>query len=682
MQTNSAVQKSLIDRVLALLVILNIALLLCYIWVAYKSEFHSDDAVANLLAQEIFETGQLFPRHWNYVNGDLWVFFTHSWIVPLLGIFPNGFELRAATSVIGAGLILYGTWLVCAMIDMSYRARLLTLALVAGGISTNMASNLFGQLAYGTMYYMLCFMLYSAWRFFGSKGRARVGWALGSAAVVLLEAWANPQRAAVYYLLPLLAASAALYALRWHADRSIKRPHGGAICALVAVALAAMGVGVVLYGQAMGQLHSVQPAGISPRWLGYDGMVRNAGVAIRGLLSLLGGLPQADALVVTSAGVVAALRFLSAIVLLALLPWAVLRNLRANHPARLFVAVASLASIALTLFVFVTTSIIDISIPEAPIRYVVPGLMGLLLILVYVLVDDRGAGVPQRICGALAIAVLVLTSPVSLSLTEIPNRLAQGELDATNNKMRLVRFLASQKLHYGYGNFWVANQTTVLSEGTTKIRPVRYVDGLPEPMRHLSSNRWYEAAAWNGPSILLLGADETEQVNWPELAKRTGQVPRILMFEGWKIAVFDHNIARSFPSWKMQQPSGPVEYPSVANTPHIIGRLTKDPMGLKASKNEAGILRFGPYVRLSAGRYRASFTLAAHGSGVRQFGHVDVVADNRVFASAGIERSGDNVVTVPFVLEKSTSAVEFRVISTGAGELTVYNVQLANDNEN
>ena len=682
MQTNSPIKKSPIIRILTLLAILNIALLLCYIWVGYKSEFHSDDAVANLLAQEIVETGQLFPRHWNYVNGDLWVFFTHTWIVPLLGIFPNGFELRAATGVIGAGLILFGTWLVGAMIGMSLRARLLTLALVAGGLSVNMASNLFGQLAYGTMYYMLCFMLYCGWRFFDGKGRARIGWALGTAAVVFLEAWANPQRAAVYYLLPLLAACAALYALRWHADRSTKRPHGGAIFALAAVALTAMGIGVVLYGKTMAQLHSVQPAGISAAWLGYNDMARNAGIAVRGLLSLLGGLPQPNTPVVNGAGVVAALRFVSAIVLLALLPWAVLRNFRTRHPARLFVVAASLVSVALTLFVFVTTSIVDIGVPEAPIRYLVPGLMGLLLILVYVVADDRSAGVPQRICGALAIAVLVFTSPVSLSLTELPNRLAQGELDASNDRMRLVRFLASQKLHYGYGNFWIANQATVLSEGTTKIRPILYPDGLPEPMRHLASNRWYEMAAWNGPSFLLLSPEEAKLVNWPELARRTGQEPRMLAFEGWKIAVFGHNIARDFPSWKMQQLSAPVDYPSAADTPHIIGQLTANPVGLKASKNEAGMLRFGPYVRLSPGRYRVSFKLAAHGSGVNRFGHVDVAADNRVFASAAIEGSGEQVMTLPFVLDKYTPAVEFRVISTGTGELTIYNVQLANDHEN
>lgn len=662
------------------MVVLNVGLLLCYIWIAYKSEFHSDDAVANLLAQEIIETGQLFPRYWNYVNGDLWVFFTHSWIVPLLAFFPNGFELRAATSVIGAGLILYGTWLLCAALEMSRRAKLVTLALIAGGMSTNMASNLFGQVAYGTMYYMLCFMLYSAWRFFGSQGYARMGWAVGSAAVIFLEAWANPQRAAVYYLLPLLAGCAALYALRWHAERPAKPVGAGPVLTLSILALAATGIGAALHGHAMSQLHSIQPPGISAAWLGFDEMVRNAGIAVRGLLSLLGGLPAPGTSVVTGTGIIAALRLLSAVVLLVLLPWALLRNLRTSHPARVFVAVTSLASIAVSLFVFVTTSIIDISVPEAPVRYLVPGLMGMLLILVLVLADDRAAGAMPRLAAALAVAVLVFTSPVSLSLTDLPRRMAQGDLDASNERMRLARFLESNKLQYGYANFWAANQLTVLSRQAVRVRPILYPDGLPAPMQHLSSGRWYEMAAWNGPSFLLLGAEEAKQVNWSELAKRTGQEPRMLAFEGWKIAVFDHNIARDFPSWGAQV-STPVDYPSAADTPHIVGRLTHAPTGLSAAKGEAGILRFGPYRRLAAGRYRASFRLRAQGDGAGAFGHVDVSADNRVFAESKIERSGEQLVTVHFVLDQFTRGLEFRVFSTGAGELTIYNVQLANDNE-
>ena len=659
---------------------LNVALLLCYIFVGYKSEFHSDDAVANLLAQEIIETGELFPRYWNYVNGDLWVFFTHSWIIPLLGFFPNNFELRAATSVIGAGLILYSTWLVCVLLDMSRRAKLVTLALIAGGLSTNLASNLFGQLAYGTMYYMLCFMLYSAWRFFHASGPARIGWAMASVAVILVEAWGHPQRAAVYYMLPLVTACAALYAMRWHAQRPARPTHGGGASVLVLAAVAAIGIGAVLHGHAMTQLHGVQPAGISASWLNYDGMVRNAGMAIRGLLSLLGGLPRPDTAVVTGTGVIAAIRFLAAIVLLVLLPWALLRNLRTNHGGRVFVAVASLTSFALSAFVFVTTSIVDISVPEASVRYLVPGLMGILLIVVLVVADDRTAGTAPRIAGALAIAVLVFTSPVSLSLADLPQRMAQGDLDASNDKMRLAQFLKSHKLQYGYANFWNAGQLTVLSGQETKVRPVLYPDGLPAPMRHLSSDRWYETSAWRGPSFLLLNPEEAKQVNWPELAKRTGQEPQIIAFEGWKIAVFDHNIAKDFPAWHTQV-SEPVNYPSAADTMHMIGKLTSDPAGLTALKNEAGVLRFGPYRRLAAGRYRASFKLRAEGAGVREFGHVDVAADNRVFASGKIDRAGEHVVTVHFVLDAFTRGLEFRVFSTGAGELTIYNVQLANDNE-
>lgn len=679
MKFNISTEKPLANRALTLLILFNVAMLLCYIFVAYKTEFHSDDAVANLLAQEIVETGELFPRGWNYVNGDLWVFFTHTWLIPLLKFFPNGFELRAATGVIGAALILFGTWLLGAVLDMSRRGRLLALALVAGGISTNMASNLFGQQAYGTMYYMACFMLYSGWSFFRTEGYARIGWAMASAVVVLLEAWANPQRATVYYLIPLVSGCAALYASRWQADRTLTPTNGAATWGLIATAVTATGVGAVLHGHTMSQLHGIQPPAALASWLSYDDMVRNAGIAIRGLLSLLGGLPVPGSPVVSNASVIAAMRFVSAAVLLLLTPWAVLRNLRERHPARVFIAVASLASFALSLFIFVTTSITDVSVPEAPARYMVPGLMGMLVILLCVIADDRAAGAVRRMIGALAIAVLSLTAPVALSLVDLPQRMAEGNLDASDKSMRLVNFLKAQKLHYGFATFWNAGRLTVLSSQATRIRPILLAsDGLPAPMHHLSSARWYEASAWTGPSFLLLSADEARHVNWPELVKQIGQEPRTIDFEGWQIAVFDHNIAHDFKAWGTEV-AVPIDYPSVADTPHIIGHLTTEPPGLTASRNEAGALRFGPFLRLSAGRYRANFKVVAEGVGVRDFGHVDIAANNRLFGHGKIDKSGEQIVTVNFVLDDFTPDVEFRVFSTGAGQLTIMNVQLASD---
>ena len=56
---------------LALLLLTGNLMLLCwYLFVGYQSNFHSDSAVNVLLARETVETGQYFPRDWNYVKAD------------------------------------------------------------------------------------------------------------------------------------------------------------------------------------------------------------------------------------------------------------------------------------------------------------------------------------------------------------------------------------------------------------------------------------------------------------------------------------------------------------------------------------------------------------------------------------------------------------------------------------
>eukprot|EP01034_Spumella_vulgaris_P033098 gene33098-40845_t len=69
---------------LPLLLLVNLLLLVHYVLLDYRVVTNSDSAVMNLLAQEIHDTGQWIPRAWNYANGDLWLLFTHTIIVPLL----------------------------------------------------------------------------------------------------------------------------------------------------------------------------------------------------------------------------------------------------------------------------------------------------------------------------------------------------------------------------------------------------------------------------------------------------------------------------------------------------------------------------------------------------------------------------------------------------------------------
>jgi hypothetical protein len=86
--------------VAASLLAINIGLLIWFLFFGYESGFHSDSAAKVLLAREIIITKDYFPDDWNYINNDLFVFFGHTFIIPLLEIMPAGFTAHAISGLI------------------------------------------------------------------------------------------------------------------------------------------------------------------------------------------------------------------------------------------------------------------------------------------------------------------------------------------------------------------------------------------------------------------------------------------------------------------------------------------------------------------------------------------------------------------------------------------------------
>ncbi|WGG51373.1 hypothetical protein [Rugamonas sp. DEMB1] len=488
---------------------LNLLLLVFYLAVDYQLSYHSDSAVKNLLAQEIAETGRYFPPDWNYANADLWVLNTQTWIVPLLRWFPNGFPLHAVSDLATAALTLLAAWAVCRVMGLSRAATLLGLAVLSAGMSPILAEHIFGQGAYGTMFYMVGFLLYAYWAQRRAAGRARWLWAAAAALLLLLVFWGSPSRGMAGYALPLLAA---LLALRWH-ERGAARRAGAAApppryAGAVLAVLGAAG-GVLLHLYTLRHVHNDPAAPLL--WLSPADMGRNVLGVLEGLLSLFDGLPTTGAKVLGAFSVYQALRLLAALALLYLLPWALWRGLRHASGGMLFVLVFSAASTGLNLFVTATTTLADMHSPEASARYLVPSLILLLLGLAGVVLDRRGLGLAPRLAGGAVLLVLAGSAPTTYlrPLSENLDLPWRGARLVTRDT-RMIDFLAGQGLQYGYATFWNAGKLSVLSGQRVRVRQIVVERGLPQPMRKLASNRWYNASAWQArPSCCWA------PTNWP-----------------------------------------------------------------------------------------------------------------------------------------------------------------------
>ncbi|SHN42596.1 hypothetical protein SAMN05192549_114118 [Duganella sacchari] len=661
-------------RWLPLLLGLNLLLLVFYLLVDYQLVYHSDSAVKNLLAQEIYETGQYFPLEWNYVNHDLWVFYTQTFIIPLLPFFHNGYLLHVASDLVSAAFILCGSWLLTGLLEQSRLARLLGMLVVSGGMSLIMAEHIYGQAAYGSMYYMACFLIYAYWSFSQASGGKRLWWAGATAVLTLLVFWANPQRALLFYGLPLLAGGAVQQALEWRAARDERRAVAWRQAQAMGVVLLGLVAGTLLSAYTLSRVNSSQ--GLTDmHWLNFDGMAHNLLGVVNGIVSLFDGIPRTDGKVASLKGAYAALRLVGALLLVCLLPWGLCKALQPRRGPRQLVVVFAAVSFAANLFVMVATSVADMSSPDASVRYLVPSLLYMLLIFVGLMVDRRAVQPMTRAAGLAAIALLATSAPSSYlypfnEFSHLPRR---GLILKTPD-LELTDFLKQQGLQYGYGTFWIAGKSTVLSSGAVRMRPVSLERGLPLPTRKLSSNRWYTPAAWQGPTFLVVRDHELQYLNQPLLASYAGQ-PRVLHYQDATILIYPRNLAAVLPNWD-NTVRQPVHYRMDANTLHERGTIADGV--ITAQPGEAGALHFGPMRMLAAGSYAVSFDLDASGDGQGDFGMVDVVTQtgHQVHARQPVAAAGKQRITLQFTTPNTLDMVEFRAFSSGRGRFALSGIDV------
>lgn len=659
------------------LLLANVVALMYYLLVGYRPEFHSDSAVKNLLAQEVVNTGQYFPVDWNYVNGDLWTLFGQIFIIPLLGWFPNGYALHAVSGFASAILILGGGWLISGLVTRSLDLRLLILGVMAGGVSTLLAENLYGQVSYGNVFFIASFTLYFAWRFLGAGQRnAIVAWGIALFVLTTLAFWGNPQRAVAYNALPLTAASLVWGCSEWTSACwrvgafRFRAVWLGAVVAAGAVA------GVVLHSWVIAHVNNVPGAG-SARWLSFPSLLGNVGYTLQGMVDVFGGTLPTGAGVMTLGGAYMALRFVAALALLALIPVALTRALRDSNDSTRFVGAFAASSLALFLFLHITTTTPDMSDPSSSARYLVPASVFCLIVVIAKLGDATLA--PRLRVTTLGLATLLALAPVS-PLHSF-SRIWTGS--SADNRMELVQLLEREGLHYGYATYWNAGALSVLSDQRVLVRQIRLsTSGLPEPMRHLNSNRWYRREAWSGQTFLMLTADEWSRVSLPRLVAIVGNPERELHWGGFRILVFGRNLAE-LPGWADRFAEvGAVSWQADDGTMHSAGQVASvdGRRALVARAGESGYLSYGQYIALPAGRYAVEFDVRGRdGAGIGQdLGRVDVAIDSGAtsIAALPIQSGGSAPLRLEFELPRSEHSVEFRTQVFGAEEVRFFGVSL------
>ncbi len=660
----------------------NLVLLGVYEFSTFKSDLHSDSAVKVLLAEEILRSGELFPTGWVYANGDVYAFSPHTFALPFVPIFGAGFTTHALAGMLVGLLLLLATAALLRELGFPRWQQLAMLAFVASGVSSLLAETLYGQATYGFIIMMNVTVLASGLAFlrrFGTSARLPWGHLALFSLASFLSAVNNPKRAAAMLTIPFLVACG-VQVLRAVPGR-LPRPSEVLRAPQLFLAAAHLGaIAAAAFGarQAAQHVRSVDIVALAT-WLGPDGTWRNFLYAVLGVLAHLSGIPPAGGIVSTVWGAYDVFRMLIAVPV----AWAAVKAVRTvmaspDGPGG-FVATFATTSGALSLLMFVFTTLPDAGSPFPSARYLIPAFF-VALMLIPVLFPARpmeGPWRPRLLAGC--VTAIACCGVTSLALPGYGGNGGRWRDAAKRGQERLelIELLERQGLRYGYSTYWTAGALTLLSEGRLKVRPM-VTDAVPTPMRVHAAGRWFTKDEWSGETFLLLTETEAKQVDRPLVDVQLGAPTRTLSYREFKIWIYPNNPA-TLPNW-VDLAAGPQRFPVSARSLHHVGAFDEQqgPPRVHAGTHEAGNLLFGPYLTLGMGHYKVAFDVAAEGAPDASVGSLQVTArqGNVELGNAQLLPGPRAQRQLEFDVFSEAKAVELRVVTNGAGEVSVFGTAL------
>ncbi|MFC4820770.1 hypothetical protein [Dokdonella ginsengisoli] len=509
-----------------------------YLLVTYRTLFHSDSAMKLLLGEEMARRFALFPRDWNYVN-DIPTVFPTLFAAPLSLLFAPSFPLHAVVDLLAAACVLYSAWFASREAGVDGPLRLLLPTALATGLSAPFSEAVFGQSAYsGPVFVLLMLAGWTCRHLALQPGaadlalrRARIG-----IAVVIAAGVAGGPRGIATYSAPMLLALAGFHFFAAPEGEVWRRR----LWNLLVVVLAATVLGGLLF-LLLVSLVAYHSGAASQAFANDEQILHNLQLFASNWLALFdasappgrrfGGLAAA---VYVSRVCVAAAVFLLPLALVSRL------NQLASLPLR-FLVLLHLALVVTTGYVLVFSTIQG---QTGSPRYLVPCVAtGLLATACWLHEAGRVRRVRTAWLGFAMIAALLTLAPLQLVGKAFLDWRNPAAGLRGNPHDEIVAALRKAGLTRGYATYWNAGALTVLSGGDVRVAPVVFSPGsLPAPFHHLSAESWYAADWATGPSFLLLGGDESAELNRPTLRKLAGDPSETLRIGNFEVLVYPFNV--------------------------------------------------------------------------------------------------------------------------------------------
>lgn len=529
--------KKIQTRCAAIVLCLSVCSLCYFITIKYKTLFfNSDSAIKVLLAKEIFESNDYFPKDWFYLNGDIFIIFGHAYIIPFLKYLPAGYLVHSISGVISAGLIILSFNLVLSSFNINVLTKIIVNTVVIGGISLPITEHIYGQVSYGVSFYITCFILWSVWKILRNEGNyAHI---IFVALLIGGIYWSNPKRALVTNGLPLFI-SILLLNLKENTYKN-EAKFNYRIYVILAVS-AITGILANTYTLTRINMNAGYTALV---WLNISEIIERISKIVGGIFFLLGGEPLKGREINSFAGIYEGIRIITAILFLYLAP-SCIRNIYASkNQAKIFIANYTISSLMITSFFLIFTNLYDE-------RYLIVSL--LLYILLFFSDDEnyKKIKIKYKIIKSMVIIgicsnLLVINTNYWRSYDIITARRVNYPLYGNVNELK--NFLVENEVEYGYATYWRGPLITVLSDGKLKVRQIGFKNGLPIPDYYLSSKAWYSCSKYQGKVFMILTPEEFFMVNSKSIEEYGLKKVKELQFHDYKIIIYDKNLC-NLPGW-------------------------------------------------------------------------------------------------------------------------------------
>lgn len=536
--------KGLAIKILYLVIIFNMLCLFIFILYGYKKYgFSSDSAVRVILAKEILDSGNYFPKDWFFVNGDIWLFSAHTIILPLLMYFSAGYSVYAFSSILISIAILLSVKALLVKLQIEKNNRLIISVIFTSGISLAITENLYGQISYGLIILYCCLILNCSILILSKNNKYEVVSLASLLILLIIITWSNPLRGLVYFIMPLVVCL--IYYVSYCYKQNIIKQEIKYINQILLIIIISIVTGIVLNQITLNYIQ--MNSGVTQlQWISQSEMIRRIPKLFSSILFILGAEPYVNRSLFTLSGIYDGIRLVTGICFVVLIPTTIKIIFKEEE-----IKLKILAVFACSAFVIVALLMLSTNIYNA--RYLLPSIVLMVLVVYAIPFDFKNKLLYDglRVVAALGF----LTNPFVVNTgywtTYYVSESHKDDSQVFNNINELASYMQSINLDYGYATFWNAGSLTVLSNNRVKTRQIFIENGIPQKFKWLSSNYWYEPSSITMKTFLLLTDQESKEINWKMLKNEYELIPQSMVsFQNYNIYIFNENISNKLKNWR------------------------------------------------------------------------------------------------------------------------------------